>query len=319
VAYFRALSTTDSAWGKASGTVDASADTVMAWLWLFTSYERARSHVKNEGSRSAVRRNVDVPGSRSALQVAAFGMGAAADRIFASWWCWRREPAPPGSSVGDLVISLAPVCSYSDRRDVADEFERTVETHRAASGAVLGEVVACYRISPLAPNVCRVTLVTQGSLKGFIPELVLQKKLKSTLSLVNEVRDRFERRGKDEDAELRAVFPRPPALGELASDQRELVGRCCELDSETENHAWQRLQSDGHVAMHYQMLTAYSFKGKVTLTLDCPASEALAWCFMWTSRERMRVGNESNDPGESSPRSASEAGVKGRLAAAAHR
>ena len=47
VSYFRALSTGESAWGKAEGDVDISAARVLAYLWHYESYERTKPNATN--------------------------------------------------------------------------------------------------------------------------------------------------------------------------------------------------------------------------------------------------------------------------------
>jgi hypothetical protein len=84
---------------------------------------------------------------------------------------------------------------------------------------VLGKLRGFYRIKTLAPNVCRVTLVAQGSLGGSFTKQAMAWAVKYSLGMVKTLQDKYMRNGAKVDAEMRAAFPAPPPRGNLTSEQ----------------------------------------------------------------------------------------------------
>ena len=84
---------------------------------------------------------------------------------------------------------------------------------------MLGKLRGFYRIKTLAPNVCRVTLVAQGSLGGSFTKQAMAWAVKSTLGMVKTLQDKYMRNGAKVDAEMRGAFPAPPLRRSLTSEQ----------------------------------------------------------------------------------------------------
>ena len=76
-----------------------------------------------------------------------------------------------------------------------------------------------YRIKTLALNVCRVTLVAQGSLGGSFTKQAMAWGIKYSLSIVKALQDKYMRNGAKVDAEMRGAFPAPPLRRSLTSEQ----------------------------------------------------------------------------------------------------
>ena len=76
------------------------------------------------------------------------------------------------------------------------------------------------------PSVCQVTYLVQAQVGGSLPRAFLNTRIKSTLSVVRNMQDKFERKGKVVDAEMRSTFPLPPLLAELSDEQRAIVENC---------------------------------------------------------------------------------------------
>ena len=56
------------------------------------------------------------------------------------------------------------------------------------------------------------------------------------------MQDKFERKGKVVDAEMRSAFPLPPPLAELSDEQKRVVESCRYLENEEEGE-WEPLPS----------------------------------------------------------------------------
>ena len=92
------------------------------------------------------------------------------------------------------------------------------------------------------PSVCQVTYLVQGQVGGSLPRALLNTRIKSTLATVHNMQDKFERKGKVVDAEMRSAFPLPPPLSELNDEQKLVVESCRYLESE-EGGEWEPLPS----------------------------------------------------------------------------
>ena len=85
--------------------------------------------------------------------------------------------------------------------------------------SVLGTTQGFFRTKILAPNVCRVTFVLQGSLGGSFTKQAMAWAVKSTLGIVKALQDKCMRNGAKVDAEMRGAFPAPPPRRSLTSEQ----------------------------------------------------------------------------------------------------
>ena len=157
-----------------------------------------------------------------------------------------------------------------------------------------------WRFRPLAPAVCEVTYCIQVELGGSIPKQLLAMRTKGTLSAVQQIQDKYERKGKLVDAELRAAFPSPPRLEQLDAEQKQVVESCRRVV--TAEGAWAPL---AYKSPFVTMLITYAppkkgersvATGKAETLADCSAATALAWFFAYNSRERVRTSIEERNP-----------------------
>jgi hypothetical protein len=317
VSYFLALSTGESAWGKAEGDVDVSAARVLAYLWHYESYERTKPKVTNDLLHMAV----GVPDSHSMFQLVEFKIPLATNRVWACMWTWRQE------ANDDFLVALTSI------QDLPWSKEKThvrnlINKRKSAEKVVHGELRGFYRIHPLAENVCRVTFVAQGALGGQIPDRVMKSLIKYSLGIVEEVQDkcvregakraqkrvgrlkwrslpatfrcacfarRYERSGKAVDAELRSKFPAPPS--EFQEDQVQVVQRCLKVEADTNADVglpWAKLESPALVDLWMRQALAGTGErcvttGKAVCVLDTSARNAAARYFFAGGRESMRI------------------------------
>lgn len=179
VSYFRALSTGESAWGKAEGDVDVSAARVLAYLWHHMCYERTKPKATNDLLHLAV----DVPNSHSMFQVVESKIPLATNRVFACMWSWHRE------ANDNFVVALTSIQDLPWSKEKA-RARKLIDTHKSAEKVVHGELRGFFRIHSLAENVSRVTFVAQGALGGQIPDRVMNSLIKYTLDVVKRVQDK---------------------------------------------------------------------------------------------------------------------------------
>ncbi|GMI35625.1 hypothetical protein TeGR_g12632 [Tetraparma gracilis] len=235
---------TSVVWGKSEGPVDASATRVLAYLLHYMSYERCAEH--NKKNAGILRLALEIPGSRSMVQVAGTKMPVGVDnRVSAAWWAWRREP-----DEGDYICALAPYeqCPENDQtRAVGAELAKL-------KGFCRGSFHGFYRIKPLAPNVCKVTFVFRGDMGGQIPKFAEAFFTKRVLGIVTKIQDRYERNVREVDDELRRTFTLPPQFNELTSEQQAVVEECRSLEFGSGVAKWDPLPSPSpHVSLSMRL------------------------------------------------------------------
>ncbi|GMI28476.1 hypothetical protein TeGR_g12203 [Tetraparma gracilis] len=277
VSYFKRVDEDSNTWGKAEGVVDASAPDVLAWLWHLCTHERNLRHERKNGN--LLKMELDVPGTRSKFMVASTKMpGAISNRVTAMWWTWAKDQN------GDLIAAFSPHEDFG----LGAEKQIVDTALEAEKRSVLGRLRGFYRIKTLAFNVCRVTLVAQGSLGGSFTKQAMAWAVKSLLGMVKTLQDKYMRNGAKVDAEIRGAFPAPPLRRSITSEQNALVARCLTLEKGAEGSnvmaavgtnsaaaqakavrgSWVELKSTSPIAL-----------GKAKATLDCSAREAFAYQF----------------------------------------
>jgi hypothetical protein len=178
--YFQNVHGNEAAWGKAIGTVDASAVRCLAWLWVFMSNSNKVVFEKDHGT--LLKAELEVPGVRSKFMITRGRMpGAVATRVFASWGTWCLEED------GSFTAVFAPHGDYG-----AGAVTRRVDEllSAQASKSIVGKLRGFYKIQPLATNICRVTLVLQGVLGGNVPDFAMKWAIKYSLSVLNQIQQK---------------------------------------------------------------------------------------------------------------------------------
>ncbi|GMI25032.1 hypothetical protein TeGR_g8761 [Tetraparma gracilis] len=286
---WRASAGETSAWGKAVGSVDAAAARVLAYLWYYESYER-----KNKNNADLIRLGIEIPNSHSMFQLVELNIGAGQKRFYASKWTWCRE------SSGDFIAALTSVQDLPEGEEKA-AILTTIEKNKSSDAVIVSQSRGLYRISSLAENVCRVTLVAQGTIGGWVPDQAMKFLIRSTLGIVEDTRDKYERNGKVVDAELRSEFPPPPLLDQLNGEQMRIAQKCLAMETGSAGVEWTPLKSTSpFVAFSMQYTKPERNQPSVALgmakaTLDCSATEAFAYQFAVCGREKMRISKEGED------------------------
>jgi len=292
LSYFKRAEGDASTWGKAVATVDTPTARAFAYRWCLASYEHDEGYTKYQGP-GALRKVIYEDDSHTMLFVnlVRFG-GVLASRVFATSFSWREEDD------GSFLIAWAPVEEHFPPERVA-QADEIIKSDAAAALATRATTRGFFHFKALAPSVCKVTYVVQANLGGAIPQAVIAFKTKQTLGSVQEMQAKFERKGMVVDAEMRSAFPLPPPLAELNDEQKLVVESCRAMETE---EAWEPLESP-HSPVRMWMKHAPPKKeertialGKATALIDCPAREATAYTFAYTSRERDRMSREGQHP-----------------------
>ncbi|GMI41798.1 hypothetical protein TeGR_g11956, partial [Tetraparma gracilis] len=225
---------------------------------------------------------------------ARLNIGAGQKRFYASKWTWCRE------SSEDFFVAVTSVQDLPEGEEKATILD-TVEKNKSSDTVILSQFRGLYRISRLAENACRVTLVAQGVIGGWVPDKAMKFLIGKVLGIVDVMSDKYERNGKVVDTELRGEFPPPPLLDQLNGEQMRIAQKCLAMETGSAGVEWTPLKSTSpFVAFSMQYTKPERNQTSVALgtakaTLDCSASGALAYQFMVRGREKMRISREGGD------------------------
>ncbi|GMI21204.1 hypothetical protein TeGR_g5105, partial [Tetraparma gracilis] len=152
-------------------------EAVLAYLWYYESYER-----KNLKNANPIMLGFDIPNSHSMFQLLEVNIGAGQKRFYACKWTWSLEPD------GAFFVAVTSVQDLPEGEEKAAILD-TVGKNKSSDAVILSQSRAFYRISSLAENVCRVTLVGQGVIGGWVPDQAMKFLIKFFLSIVEDMRD----------------------------------------------------------------------------------------------------------------------------------
>jgi hypothetical protein len=288
----------EGAWGKATTNVDVSADRCLAYFWHHMTYESNAEFEKTNGK--LMKMQVDVPGSHSTFMITSqkSPFPGVDSRVYAAKWAWRREEdgfVAGFTSKGTrppLPPSTSPPFLLDPSSGVNKAVELAIKEDERAAGCTRGTLQGFYRFTPLAANVCRVTVVFQATAGGSIPVMAMNFGVKSVLASAEKIRDKYERNGMMVDAELRAEFPLPTRVSELSSSQKQVVKSCQRLEEASVNVIWSPLKSPSALVSMWSKPPESFEKGERKISLgkaecdvDVAAEDAQAWWFAYV-RER---------------------------------
>ena len=177
-----------AAWGKATAVVHASPELVLSWNWFLDSNQRKKRHANSNGK--LIRRIQYLPNSRTQYTDIGFDFPST-NRLFSLRSVWGKASSGDG---GELLVIAGKT------RDLEhDEFDAI---ERDFGKFIKAEAKQVFLIEGIASQVCRVTYAGQLDVGGRIPTALMDTQISYALDLVTDIYEKFERRGKDVDAEV---------------------------------------------------------------------------------------------------------------------
>jgi hypothetical protein len=266
------------------------------------TYDRIREDKSKNGN--LLRKEISIPDSRSKIIMSIKKFpGALTNRVFSVIWCWRKE------ADGSFTLAFEDSGKSGSFSEGAakKEADAILETDAGAVKSVRAWTRGFYRVVPLAPSVCKVTFVVQGGAGGLIPLLAINKQGKRTLSILKGLQVKYERNGRQVDAEVRSAYPTPPPLNELNPDQASVIKSCLELETDSDSgEGWTTLPSSFPFVDMWMTYTRAKKRhgtkersvalGKARTIVDCSALTAAKWMFAYDSRVRMLLSAEKGNP-----------------------
>ena len=182
--FVRQVGTDEGAFcGKAVGTIDASAETVIAWFWLSMSNERVKGFHAENGY--LLRSSINIPRSRSKILSTSRRMPTGfQNRFYNTWSVWDKSVNRDKEDV--YFLAYAP----------SDECTALVPEIATTPGFLKGSSRGYYKIEALTLNICVVSMVQSTSAGGSIPTWIVSLHTSKTLHSIERLQDKYRREGK---------------------------------------------------------------------------------------------------------------------------
>ena len=177
-----------ASWGKAPATIHASPELVLSQNWIADSNQRKKRHVSDNGE--LIRRIQYLPNSRTQHNDIGFDFPST-NRIFSLRSVWGKTSSGDG---GELFVIAGKT------RDLEHDEFNAIE--RDFGKFIQARTKQVFLIEGIASQVCRVTYAGQLDVGGRIPTALMDTQISYALALVTDIYEKFERRGKDVDAEV---------------------------------------------------------------------------------------------------------------------
>ena len=282
-----------STWGKAHGDIDDTLKEVFAWIWFGCSYERMQMHQAKYGKLLRV---TDATENSSRSQVIAAEYKIAPN--FSNRWGETRYTWDTMES-GDVVVAFEPFAQGG-----AGLFTK---------GAIEGKSTGLYHFTKVAPKITTFTLVQKVDLGGAVPNWLMKTLVKTVFSLLLRVQERFRRRDKEVDREVREVLAariKGTTNFDVPLDDKDMYESCSSLKREFEAANKRHLVK---ILMPLSPFVEYSMRpaetkkkgrqqggrkvgtGKAVAEIDASADDAAAWIFDYCSRVRMKINFEKGN------------------------
>ena len=300
---------TGNVWGKASAAIDTSAETVVAYLWNFMSYNRLKTFEEENGTLP--RYETVVPNSRTKLMVSAkrFPKGLG-NRLFEAVWVWDKVSDERTSRVSYHLAFCPPDEYYGGGGE---------STVAAGAGFVKAKTSGIWRVESLlgvsnSTNICRVVLVQTADFGGILPKWVANSKVESALTTVHTLQNLFRRSDKTIDEEIhsriaeRMINFNDDGVEKTPPDSiliTQIYEKCRQLENdfeEGEGTEAQLLVSDSPFEEYSRRLPQLSTSSgrvlvitKAVVVLDQAADIVAAWVFDYCGRFRMRMNFEDGN------------------------
>jgi len=319
---------------KAVATVDAPAETILAACVCLQTFAHQQQYLNRESGESrfstsssrpsttspspdatnpcSFRLVTHIPNSRTVLyafhvkqpprlRALALAPLLRTDRLVTVALVWRALIN------GTLQLAIHPLNEHQAKLPPTSPHLPAIEAFQAA---IARDSYACkaeasvtrgfLTITPLAPSVSRVTYVVQTPLAP----LGGRSKLPLTLGLVEELRERYERRGRVVDAEIRDAFKEPPVWESLTPAQTAIITSTMRLESDVDDsRPWKSLQSPVPFVSMWMKYTPPAIGstravalGKAHATIDAGALPTLAIWMAFMNRGNAKKATEEGDP-----------------------
>jgi len=267
-----------NAWGRASATIDASAEKVVAWFWDYCSNERiatVRNFEKNP--RELIKSVSDNHNIFSTVKTMPWP-SRTRQFVFENTWMKRED--------GSFVYAFRP-----PQTDAYDDITHLDLAKKSRRMVIRGELWGFVTIKPDGASSCTITYVKLIDLKGHTPPKIMDLQIPIGLKHVFQLRDKFNRDDeidKIEQERLMAIM-RNSDKEVYSLSEEQLIDSVQKMKNITEDL--------------FQPLKSPDFRTKMSLahidgencgimrcetTIDTYVEDCAAYNFLIMSRKRMR-------------------------------
>ena len=179
------------AWGKCVGVIDACSEEVLAHFWVLNTNELEEKYEMANGFLNRFYKEIDGRGRSSVFSAAYKFPPPFANRQANTWNVWDKLESFNGNEA--YIVCYEP---------------HKIEEAKRDPNLIPLKLNGIYVIEKLAPNISRLTMITNGDAGGSIPKWLMNTLIQYTLSVVVDVQDKFRRADKTVD-KVSSIFSFP--------------------------------------------------------------------------------------------------------------
>ena len=274
-----------NAWGKATTTIDTSAENVLAWIWDYCSNERLNATKKlHKNPREVIKHSAPNQNVFSSIKSLPWPLRS---RQFVSENTWTKQD--------DKMYVYAwrpPITHEFDDNHLVD-----IGNHKV-NKLVRAESKGFCTLTNVGNQKCELTWVQHLNLNGNIPAKLMDKQIPRSLGAVFQVRETFNRDDEIDREERNEI------MGVMKNDENEVYSEeesafvrrvTLRMDNIAEGIITELKTPDFRVPMslsHVDGEPHAFFKCKVLI--DATIEECCAYNFQFNSRKRMRINDRKD-------------------------
>ncbi|GMH88858.1 hypothetical protein TL16_g11282 [Triparma laevis f. inornata] len=281
---------------KCVATIDTSVRKFFSEIWLLSTYEKHKNHIRDNGK---VPRKIwnEVDGSRGILYVTGIKFPSGfTDRIFHSWITWMRRVNSDGTEC--FIIGFEDADKYKGSRQDLDANFKSKNNH-----FIQGFSSGVHILEELSPKICRWTRTQFVDLRVPFPRPIMEVLASVQFDWSYVLQEKFLRNEKEVDYETLEYHAKTlleHRTTPLTAEQRKIFNSCVSLEKSDTNN-WVEIKSpvDGvDMWMSTPDMQAEDIKisirtGKAVGVVDCPAIQVAAWLKDFNSCQNLRESSES--------------------------
>jgi len=237
-------------WGKATTTIDTSAENALAWIWDYCSNERRIAVKKlHKNPREIIKQIAPNQQIGSSIKAMPWPLRA---RQFVSEFTWTKQD-------DDTYV-------YAFRPPTTDKFDdnRLVDVgNHKANKLVRGESKGFCTLTNVGNQKCELTWVQHINMNGNIPAKVMDGQIPRSLGLIFQVREKFNRDDEidqEERNELMKVMKNDNENEVYSEEENEMVNRITEKMENVKEDLFTPLNSpDFRAKVSFQFVHFFDF------------------------------------------------------------
>ncbi len=252
-----------NSWGKATTTIDTSAENALAWIWDYCSNERLDAVNKlHKNPREVIKHIAPNHNVLSTIKALPWPL-TARQFIYENTWTKQDDDT--------YVCAFRVTTSRFDDNRLVD-----IGDHKAKA-LVQGDWQGFVKLKNVGNQKCELTWVSDFGAKGNIPAKVMDKLIPKTLSSVSQLREKFNRDDEidqEERNELMKVMKNDNENEVYSEEENEMVKRITKKMESVKHNLFTPLNSpDFRTMVSVRIFIILNFSDELTSNFCSPLSD----------------------------------------------